>query len=212
MASSSDWVAALEALPEPSASALPGWITALAAPGGFVEGLPLARLQPPVPPPTALPAEPAPAHDPVADAYARGEAAGRAAARAEHEAEGAHQRALRLSFHAFDQAALDSLASALAETVTALCAQVIADYVPQPAELLARCEAAAQRLGKAAHEATLHLNPADLALLAPDALDGWAVVADAAIERGGLRFETADGSVSDGPADWRRTIAAAIRS
>lgn len=154
---------------------------------------------------------PEPQSDPLADAFALGEAEGRAAANAEHEALGARQMALRQSFRALDQAAMDALASELAETVVALCAQTLADYRPSPEALLARCKEAARRLGSGAHEAALHLHPDDLALFDGEALKGWQVAADPAVERGGLRFETSDGSISDSPADWRRAIAAAIR-
>lgn len=156
-----------------------------------------------------IPAEPEP--DPAAEAFAQGEAAGRAAAEAEAEALGAQGLALRQAFRALDQAAMDALASELAETVVALCAQTLADYQPSREALLARCNEAARRLGSGARGASLHLHPDDLAMLDDAALKGWQVVADPALERGGLRFETPDGSVSDSPADWRRAIAAAIR-
>ncbi|WP_299196419.1 FliH/SctL family protein [uncultured Erythrobacter sp.] len=212
MANSSDWIAALADPAEPDERrGTPDWIAALAAPGGFVEGLPIAR-KPAV---VDCPADPSvtapPPPDPVAEALARGEALGRAAANEEREADLLHRKALRLTFRELDAAAIDSLANELAETVIALCGQTLADYQPEAEALRARCEAAATRLGKAACEHALHLNPADMELLDADTKEHWQVVADPAVERGGLHFEGPDGAISDGPADWRRAIAAAIR-
>jgi flagellar assembly protein FliH len=152
-----------------------------------------------------------PPSDPLAEAFAQGEAAGRAAVEAEYETLGARQMALRQSFRALDQAAMDALANELAETVIALCAQVLSDYRPSPDALLARCQEAARRLGVGAGDAALHLHPDDLDILDESALEGWRVIADPGVGRGGVRFETPEGAVSDSPADWRRAIAAAIR-
>lgn len=230
MANSSDWLTALLERSEDDtpAEGPATWLDTLARPAsGFVEGMPfrvqraghseVAQPPPesePQPEPESQPEsqpEPEPEADPVADAFAKGEAAGRAAAQAEYEAKGARQMALRQSFRALDQAALDALANELAETVIALCGQVIADYAPDPKALLTRCTKAARRLGTGATGVTLHLHPDDLALLGEGDLEAWTCEADPMVERGGLRFETAEGSVSDSPSDWRRAIAAAIR-
>jgi flagellar assembly protein FliH len=48
-------------------------------------------------------------------------------------------------------------------------------------------------------------------MLEPATLNGWRVVEDGSLERGALLFEGPDGSISDGPAEWRRAIAAAVR-
>ena len=204
MASSSDWIAAMQRGGEMEAQ---GWLAHLTAPGAFVEGAPYAArpmVQPTDPPP-------APQPDPVAEAFARGKEAGREQAAQENAATGEHQRALRLTLRSFDQAGLDSLASELAETVIALCSQAVAEFASDPEQLLERCNEAALRLGGATDSCSLHLHPQDIALIEPDSLEGWKVVADASLSRGGLRLEGPDGSVSDGPAEWRRAIAAAIR-
>lgn len=223
MASSSEWIAMLERgsvsqeAPQ-GASGRHGWISALTGSQGFVEGLPAlhrpAHPTAPAPEPDAFspPSEPSP--DEKALAYAEGEAAARAAALAEYEersaSEAAQQRKLQLALRALDQAGMDALAQTLAEAVTRLCSAAIADYVPEPERLLERCHAAARLLGALPGECALHLHPDDLELLDPDTLSAWAVVADPAVERGGLRFEGPDGAVSDTPEDWRRAIAAAV--
>jgi flagellar assembly protein FliH len=59
----------------------------------------------------------------------------------------------------------------------------------------------------------LHLHPGDLALIEEEGADlPWPLQPDDDVERGGLRFVSAEGEMSDTPADWRRAIAAAVRS
>lgn len=216
MLNSSDWLSALQ---EPAGSDernAPGWIEQLMHPGGFVEGRPFGsmddRAHQIVPAPSVPSSAPdLPEPDPVAEAFARGEAAGRAAAEAQHAVVQDQRRALRLSFRELDQAAMDSLAGELAETVIALCGQALAEFEPNSEQMLTRCHAAARRLGSAAQDCALHLNPADIDTLAPETQENWRIVADEAMARGALRFETADGAISDGPSEWRRAIAAALR-
>lgn len=214
MANSSDW---LGALAEPAAVADgPSWLALLAdrAGGGFREASPFGAPESPAPPPPApAPVDQAPdPHDEaLARAFAEGESAGRAAAEAEAHDRAARQRALRLAFRALDEAAQDLLAADLAETVLTLCEGALAGAAIDREGLLARCQAAAQRIGGAAEALALHLHPDDMALLGNEALAGWRVVPDAALERGSVLIEGPDGSVSDTPAEWRRAIAAAVR-
>ena len=220
MANSSDWIAALARDAEAMDAPPQGWMAGLGESGGFVEGLALGgdvATQEPEEEQESQPDEatpdpdPTPAPDPVAEAFSRGVTAGHAAAREEYEQQAERQRALRLSFRAFDQAAMDSLASELADTVVTLCSEAIEGFATDPEALLTRCSEAARRLGTGPGECTLHLHPDDIALLDPSMLEAWTVMPDAGVEQGGLRLEGADGSVSDGPPDWRRAIAAAIR-
>ena len=74
-----------------------------------------------------------------------------------------------------------------------------------------RCIAAARRIGGAADTLVLHLHPDDIALLGEEALAAMRIVPDAALEPGSVVIEGAEGTVSDGPAEWRRAIAAALR-
>lgn len=214
MANLSDWMGALA---EPVAAADgPDWLALLGGAGSpFREASPFGGPEPEAPAPPPEPAPVAPEPDPhaeaIARAYATGEAAGRAAALAEAEDRAARQRALRLNFRALDEAATGVLADDLAATVLALCDGALAGAAIDADGLLARCHAAVRRIGGAADALTLHLHPDDIALLDSDALAGWRVVPDAALERGSVVIEGADGSASDGPAEWRRAITAAVQ-
>lgn len=207
MANSSEWLGALTA-PEP---VLPPWLMRQSeADGpGFRAALPFGAPEPEAPPPAPPPPPLAP--DPLALAYAEGEAAGRAAAAEEIEAHAAAQRALRLSFRALDEAAMSVLTDELAATVMALCNQVLGGFAVDRGALLARCQAAAARIGSAAEALVLHLHPDDIAMLGEAALATWRLAPDTGLERGSVTVEGPDGAVSDGPAEWRRAIAAALR-
>ncbi|MEP3422227.1 MAG: FliH/SctL family protein [Erythrobacter sp.] len=222
MESSSDWLTLLQGSPPSSDVSGSSWIDALANPETFVEGLPIARHSPSeksavdsAPAPSSDAPEATPVSDPIQDAFARGEAAGFAAAKAqlegEHNAAIAQQRTLRLSFQNLDQVAMDCLASDLADTVTALCERAFEHHTPDADQLMQRCDHAAKRLGGGAQDCALHLNPADVDLVDPQTREAWRVIPDETVLRGGLRFESADGAISDDPSDWRRAIAAAIK-
>lgn len=218
MANSSEWIgrfAGAGAGADDMAAGTPDWLALLGDAGTFREvtsfAWPEAMAEGPQPP--ALPAEPVP--DPMAEAMARafaeGEAAGRAAAAAEDEARAARLRALRLSFCRLDEAALGVLAEDLAATVLALCEGVLGEAARDPAGLRARCEAAARRIGGAPARLVLHLHPDDIALVEEGALAALRLAPDPALEPGSLMIEGPDGTISDGPAEWRRAIAAAVR-
>lgn len=207
MASSSDWIEQVGK----TSNATPGWLAAISDREGFVEGAPFAAS--PALWPVSQIREVRPSElddDAVTKAFAEGEAKGRAEAEAEAQAALAQQRALRLAFRQFDQAALDSLAAELAETVVSLCGQVLGECAIDRDALLERCTVAATRMGSAASQCALHLHPDDIALIGEEELGGWQVTADAALERGALLLEGSDGAVRDGPAEWRRAIEAAI--
>ncbi len=208
MANSSEWIAEVGA----GQPAQPDWIAALSARGGFEPKSPFVEA------PSAHPTEPGLAageqdapEDQVARAFAEGEAAGRATAAAEAQDSLDRQRALRLAFRAFDQAAMDSLAAELAETVVQLCSQVIAASAIDRDDLIKRCEAASARIGETASACRLHLHPDDIELAGESALEGWLIEPDAALERGSLLLEGSDGTVRDGPTEWRRAIAEAVK-
>lgn len=212
MANSSDWLGRLAGADAPP----PDWLALLGAAPEFREALPGINTPGQCPAPQAVaqpvsapPADPAP--DALAQAFAEGEAAGRAAALAEAEHHAARQRSLRLAFRTLDEAASAVLADDLAATVIALCEGVLGTHAADRPALLARCREAASRLGGAPATLRLHLHPDDIAHLGAQALEGWTVIADSALEPGGLLLEGADGAVRDGPSDWRRAIAAAVR-
>jgi flagellar assembly protein FliH len=203
MANSSEWIAALAQVPAPA----PAWLALVDAPQGFREAFPFAASAP------ELEAQPVhePSDDALTRAYSEGLAAGRAEALAESEAATARQRALRLAFRALDETALQALADDLAATVIALCESTLAGCAIDRVSLLTRCQAAAARIGGAADMLALRLHPDDIALLDEGAMAGWQMKPDPALERGALVVEGPEGSVSDGPAEWRRAIAAAVR-
>jgi flagellar assembly protein FliH len=222
---SSDWLGALAAPsagPEPddAQDAAPGWLAQLGEGAGFREAPLFGAPEEPAPPPPPSSPEPAPEPDApepdphaeaLARAYADGLAAGRAAAEAEGEALARRHRALRLTFRALDEAALEVLAADLAATVEALCAGVLGEAALDPAGLRARCEAAARRIGGAPETLVLHLHPEDIALVDEGALGPMRLAPDPTLERGSVVIAGPEGQVADGPAEWRRAIAAAVR-
>lgn len=173
------------------------------------EAEPSLSVEPQPEPEPEAPSQPQP--DPIAEAFARGEVAGREAAQVEYQEQAERKVRLRQTFRALDQAAMDALAADLAQTVAALCAKSLADYIPAPDALKRRCLEAAQRLGGGAGQSTLYLHPDDLLVIDKEGLGDWTIIGDPGVERGGLRLEAQDGSVSDSPSDWRRAIAAAIK-
>lgn len=150
--------------------------------------------------------------DPLSQAYSDGFAAGKQAVEADHQLQGEKQNRLRLAFRVLDQAAMDALSAEISETVISLCEQVVGELRIDRSTLSDRCRVAASRIGMAAADCKMYLNPDDIDLLGDDFLADWNVVAEPAIERGNLRFEGPDSSVRDGPAEWRRAIAEAVRS
>jgi flagellar assembly protein FliH len=200
-----------EAPAAPSAPA-PGWLALVGTGAPFRDALPFCEPEP-EPEPEPAPETPAPdaRAEAVKAAFARGKAAGRAEAAAEAEDRAARHRALRLTFHALDEAALGVLAEDLAATVMTLTEGVLGVAAIDRTGLIARCEAAACRIGGAAESLVLLLHPDDIALIGAEGLAGWRIVPDPAVSRGGLRIESPEGAVSDGPEEWRRAIAAALR-
>lgn len=205
MASSSEWLGALGEPP----GIPPSWIALLGEPAEFREAVAFRTQEADAPAPLVPDRDLA--RDALAHAFAEGEAAGRAAAAAEAETAATRQRALRLAFRTLDEAAREALSDDLTATVMALCDAALAECAIDRDALTARCQAAARRIGGAAEALTLHLHPDDIAALDPAAVAGWQVTPDAALERGAVLIEGADGAVSDGPAEWRRAIAAAVR-
>ncbi|AWW73561.1 hypothetical protein CD351_03855 [Erythrobacter sp. KY5] len=215
MANSSDWIDALECDDTRPQVGAQDWISALTDCSDFIEGLPFASVSPPATPTVppreeeALQATATP--DPIAEAFDAGRAEGLAEAERRYSEREDARRELRLSFRSFDSAATDAFAAHLAQAVMTLCEAAISDFRADPERLLERCKTAAAHFGEAATEGRLHLNPEDMDLLGNEALCDWTVIADESVERSGLRFEAHDGSISDTPADWRRSIAAALK-
>jgi flagellar assembly protein FliH len=212
MANSSEWVGAFAALADPAARAAsaPAWLAQVGTGARFRETLPFGDPAPELEP-APLPPAPDPHAAAVKAAFAKGKAEGRAEAAAQADERAARHRALRLTFHALDEAALGVLAEDLAATVMALTEAVLGEAAVDRAGLLARCAEAARRIGGAAESLALHCHPEDIALIGPEGLAGWRIVPDPALARGALLMESPEGAVSDGPEEWRRAIAAAVR-
>jgi flagellar assembly protein FliH len=156
-----------------------------------------------------------PKPDPVIEAYERGFSEGsahamEAAILAERERE-AQRGAIELAFAQFDEHSESELRERLRQTVLALCEATILPVAIDPAGLAARVEKATGMLQRAHDERRVLLNPEDLALVGDRLPAGLAVEPDPSVERGGLRIETADGGIEDGPAQWRRILAEAFR-
>jgi len=152
--------------------------------------------------------------DPVADAFARGREEGRAQAMQEIAAQRAEEDAARaaitLAFAQFDEESARALSERLRETVIALCEDAVLPLALDTEGLARRVEAAAALLQRKTDERVIRLHPSDHALVLPLIDEGLTLVPDPSIERGGLRIDTEDGGVEDGPGQWREAIAEAL--
>ncbi len=178
-----------------------------AAAGGFRQDVRFAGA-------AAIPARAPEPDNPLAAAFAEGYAQGADHARAEAAAalagEVEARAALDLSFTRLDAEIAETLRQRLAETVTALCEAALAPHALDHAALVTRIERAVAMLARADDERVIRLHPEDLKLVAPRLPDDWKLIEDPALPRGGLRVETANGGVEDGPAQWRRAITEAL--
>lgn len=161
------------------------------------------------------PAEAAPKTDPVVEAYQRGYREGAAMAaeearRAEAERDAARVE-IELAFGRLDEDDAARLGDRLRQTVLALCEAAVLPLAVDPKGLAARVERAVSMLQRAQDERVVRLHPDDLALVANLLPATLKVEPDASVERGGLRIETADGGIEDGPGHWRRYLAEAFR-
>ncbi len=164
--------------------------------------------------PGKAPAAPEP--DPLAEAYARGFADGDAVARdqalhAEREREAA-RAAIELAFARFDEASAADLAERLRQTVHTLCEAAVLPLALDAEGLAARIETAVAMLRRTQDERRVLLNPEDLALVKDRLPHGLTVEGEPSVERGGLRIETEDGGIEDGPSQWRRILTEAFRA
>lgn len=155
-----------------------------------------------------------PAVDPLAEAFEQGFNEGLAAAQAELALQQAEREAAReqieLVLYRMDQQGAQEMAERLRQTVLALCEQAVLPLAVEPAGLAARIARAVAMLQRAQDEKRVLLHPEDLALVASRLPADLLVEADPSVERGGLRIETADGGVEDGPSQWRRILAEAF--
>ena len=132
-----------------------------------------------------------------------------AALEAERERD-ARREAIELAFARFDEASAAALRERLRQTVLALCEEAVVPLVIDPEGLALRIDKATAMLQRSQDERRVLLNPEDLALVEGRLPAGLLVEADATVERGGLRIETPDGGIEDGPAHWRRVLVEAF--
>lgn len=170
---------------------------------------------PPAHAPAAANAPEPEVQDPLTLAFTEGFTAGFNQAK-EQAAEQARQDAaarqtLDLSFARLDRELTEELRLRLRDTVAALCEAALAPLALDEDALVARIERAVAMLARADDNRLIRLHPEDLVMVAPRLTADWHVVPDPTLERGALRIESDNGGVEDGPEDWRRAIAEALR-
>lgn len=140
--------------------------------------------------------------DPVDQAHADGFAMGfeegsRIAAEAAADDREAQIR-LAEALEQLSPASSGTLATMLSATIVRLVGQIVGQVEVDVDVLRARCEAVAAFIDENDAKGALHLNPADLPLIA-GANVAVQVVADPQLRRGCVRLDTADGWIEDGP-------------
>lgn len=145
--------------------------------------------------------------DEQAIAFAKGREQGLAEAAAEAGQAAVERRRLGSGLRRMDEEMTEQLGRELTETIAALCEATLAPMALDHSLLAGRCEKAAALLGARSVGQMLYLHPQDIPELDDDFTAHWDIRADPALERGSLRIESADGGISDGPAQWRATLA-----
>jgi len=133
------------------------------------------------------------------EAFAAGHAEGRREAELDYEAERDALARLAQSLQVLRPEPANALALLLAETVDRLVREVIGEVDIDGLKLLARAKLAASLIGDATQPARLRVHPDDAAMLAEAKLE-VELETDAALARGTVLLETADGWIEDGPA------------
>jgi flagellar assembly protein FliH len=156
-------------------------------------------------------APPSVAEDAGEKAYRAGYEDGQISAHADFEArlkaERAARTAIELAFARFDAASERQLRERMLATVHALCEEAVLPLALDTEGLARRVEAAAAMFQRKHDERIIHIHPEDLELVRGDVSADLELVPDASVERGGLRVETDDGGVEDGPQQWQRALA-----
>lgn len=152
--------------------------------------------------------------DPAEIAFEHGFAEGKAAAEAEwlsiiaqREKEFAK---LVGALEVLTRSDADALAERFHQTVLTLCESAVLPLAIDVEELARRCRSAAGMLRRECDEKIIKLHPDDAVLVAPILSPDLNVEADPTVERGGLRIDTDDGGVEDGPTMWRQRLLEAI--
>jgi flagellar assembly protein FliH len=140
--------------------------------------------------------------DPIDQAHAEGFAMGfqegsRIAAEAAADDREAQIR-LAEALEQLSPASSGTLATMLSATVVRLVGQIVGQVEVDVDVLRARCEAVAAFIDEDDTKGALHVNPADLPLIAGADI-AVQVVGDPQLRRGCVRLDTADGWIEDGP-------------
>lgn len=155
-----------------------------------------------------------PERDPAEMAFEHGFSEGKAAAEAEWLAamKQREQDFARLvgALEVVTRSDTDQLAERFHQTVLTLCEAAVLPLALDVEGLAARSRVAAGMLRRESDEKIIKLHPDDAPLVAPMLAPDLKVEADPTVERGGLRIETEDGGIEDGPALWRQRLAEAI--
>lgn len=192
--------------PGAAGAGAPPWIAAHLPAGGFVEHTLVAEGHQRSPDPSGE------EHEAQSDArFEAGRQAGLAEARAEFAADSAAHGRLASRIKLLDQAMSKALQVRLADLVSAICEEVLGQMAVDPASLQARCERAARELPLPLERITLYLHPLDTDLLDAGFAAVWNLAEDSSCERGTIRLEAGEQIIRDGPRDWQRAIADAIR-
>jgi len=158
----------------------------------------------------ASPAVNDPAEAAFSEGYARGFADAAVQAKAQAEEEAAARGRMETAFERLAEAEGLRLEERLRETVLALCEHTLAPLAADPDALNQRIARALQALRRSEDERVLRLHPDDIAMLAGQLPERARIEPDPALARGGLRVETAEGGLEDGPEQWRRALAEAL--
>ncbi len=153
--------------------------------------------------------------DAAEEAYQRGFAEGQAQAhqaalQAERDRD-AQRAAIEVAFRQLDEHVAAQLRERLRQTVLALCEEAVLPLAIDASGLEARIGKAIAMLQRADDERRVLLNPEDFALVRDLLPAELKVEPESSVERGGLRIETPDGGIEDGPTQWRRILAEAFR-
>jgi len=144
-------------------------------------------------------------------AYRAGYEDGQVSARADFEArlnaEREARSAIELAFARFDAESERLLRDRMLATVHALCEEAVLPLALDAEGLARRVDAAAAMLQRKHDQRVIHIHPEDLELVKGSIAEGLELIPDGSVERGGLRVETEDGGVEDGPQQWRRALA-----
>lgn len=181
------------------------WIALLAEKQGFVPDTRYGARGELPQQPDSTPAADGP--DELASAFAKGREQGLAEAAAAESQAAVERRRLGSGLRRMDEEMIEHLGRELTETIAVLCEATLAPLALDRTLLAVRCEKAAALLGAHSAGQVLYLNSEDISQLDNEFAANWDIKPDPALERGALRIESADGGISDGPAQWRATLA-----